>query len=318
MPRSDLSHDDLLQYAPQVSPPSDLDAFWRTTLDELAEVPFEIEVIETGPELRGVQCARLSFHGLGGARVEGWYVRPSGRGRFPGLVCYHGYGGRGARPLELYSLAAQGIAVLSMDCRGQCGEVVDPDLGESGGHARGWLTMGIRSPETYYYRSLYADAVRAIEVLCALDEVDEDRIAVTGPSQGGGLSLAAAALSPIPKFVWADIPFLCHFERGVDVASEGPYPEIADFLRRMPGLEPIVWRTLSYFDNLVLAPRVAAATVVTAGLWDEVCPPSTIFPTFTRLGAADKELLTYSCLGHELTYEIEEARLLAILERLRP
>jgi cephalosporin-C deacetylase len=316
MPRSDLPRDELLQYAPHVEPPPDLDEFWRTTLDELSEVPSEIEVAQAGPELRGVRCAKLSFHGLGGARVEGWYVRPYGDGPFPGVVCYHGYGGRGARPLELYPLAAQGIAVLSMDCRGQCGEVIDPHVGESGGHARGWLTIGIRAPETYYYRSLYADAVRAVEVLSALDEVDEERIAVTGPSQGGGLSLAAAALSPIPKFVWADIPFLCHFQRAVDLASEGPYPEIAEFVRRMPDLEPTVWRTLSYFDNLVLAPRVTAATVITAGLWDDICPPSTIFPTFTRLGATDKELIPYSFLGHELTYEIDEARLLAIAERL--
>ena len=102
------------------------------------------------------------------------------------------------------------------------------------------------------------------------------------------------------------------------MALEGPYPEIADFLRRMPDLEPAVWRTLAYFDNLVLAPWVTAPTVITAGLWDEVCPPSTVFPTFARLGSSDKQLLPYSCLGHDLTYELDEARLLRLVERLRP
>jgi cephalosporin-C deacetylase len=111
---------------------------------------------------------------------------------------------------------------------------------------------------------------------------------------------------------------MCHFERGMDIASDGPYPEIADFLRRMPELCETVWGTLSYFDNLVLAPWVTAPTVITAGLWDEVCPPSTIFSTYARLGTEDKALRSYPCLGHELTYEIDEARLTTLVERLRP
>jgi cephalosporin-C deacetylase len=315
--RTDLPLGELYEYSPDVTSPADIREFWRGTLADLAQTPSRAEIIESESALRGVHCAQIAFDGFGGTRVRGWYLRPHGDGPFPGTVCYHGYGGRGARPLELYALAAQGIAVLSIDCRGQCGEV--GEFSTAGyGHARGWLTTGIRSPLTYYYRPIYADAVRAIDVLCALDEVDESRIALTGPSQGGGLSLAAAALSPRPSFVWADIPFLCNFERGVDVAVDGPYPEIAEFLRRMPELESTVWQTLAYFDNLVLAPWVTAPTVITVGLWDEVCPPSTIFPTFARLGAEDKELKPYSCLGHELTYEIDEARLMAIVGHLQP
>jgi cephalosporin-C deacetylase len=86
----------------------------------------------------------------------------------------------------------------------------------------------------------------------------------------------------------------------------------------MPALETTVWNTLAYFDNLVLAPWVTAPTVITAGLWDDVCPPSTIFPTYARLGTDDKQLRTYPCLGHDLTYEIDEARLMTLMQRLRP
>ncbi len=317
MPRTDLSYDELQGYSPRVEVPGDLDVFWRTTLDELAEAPHELELAEAGPALQGVSCWRVSFTSLGGARIRGWYLHPRGGGSFPGAVVYHGYGGRGARPLELYPLAAQGIAVLSVDCRGQCGEVADAPA-DSYGHARGWLTQGIRSPSTYYYRAVYADAVRAFDVLSSMAEVDASRVAVTGPSQGGGLSLAVGALSSRPAFVWADIPFMCHLERGVDVAADGPYPEVADFLRRMPDLEDTVWRTLAYFDNLVLAQWVTAPTVVTAGLWDDVCPPSTIFATYGRIAAEDKQLRSYPCLGHDLTYEIDEARFVALVERLRP
>jgi hypothetical protein len=36
-------------------------------------------------------------------------------------------------------------------------------------------------------------------------------------------------VSDKPCFVWTDIPVMCHLERGVDVATDGPYREIAEF-----------------------------------------------------------------------------------------
>ena len=63
---------------------------------------------------------------------------------------------------------------------------------------------------------------------------------------------------------------------------------------------------------------MTAPTVITAGLRDDICPPSTVFPTFARLNTEDKQLRSYPYLGHDLTYEIDEARLTTLLERLRP
>ncbi|MCY8981663.1 acetylxylan esterase, partial [Bacillus halotolerans] len=48
-------------------------------------------------------------------------------------------------------------------------------------------------------------------------------IGVTGGSQGGGLTIAAAALSDIPKAAVADYPYLSNFDRAIDVALEQPY-----------------------------------------------------------------------------------------------
>ncbi len=256
----------------------------------------------------------MSFSGFGGGRVTGWYVRPEGSGPFPGVVVYHGYSGRAPRPLELYTLAAQGVAVLSMDCRGQAGDA--PGSAAPASHGPGWITQGLRDPEGYYYRAIYADAVLAADALCDREEVDAGRVAFTGVSQGGGLTLAAASLSDRPVFAWADVPFLCDFERAVETATEHPYLEIAHFLRRRPDLEQHAFATLAYFDVVNLATQLSCPAEVTVGLWDTICPPSTVFGAFSRIGAADKHLRVYRFHGHALPYENDEQRLVALLARL--
>jgi len=73
--------------------------------------------------------------------------------------------------------------------------------------------------------------VRALELLARREEVDETRLAIMGASQGGGLSLAVAALSDRPILSLPDIPFLCDFRRSIAITGAGPYPEIPGFLK---------------------------------------------------------------------------------------
>ena len=87
---------------------------------------------------------------------------------------------------------------------------------------------------TYYYRRVFTDAVRAVDASRGFAFVDPDAIAVTGGSQGGGIAIAAAALAPAPRAVLPDVPFLCAFRRGAEIAPGDPYGELATLPRRAP------------------------------------------------------------------------------------
>lgn len=313
MPNIDLPLAELWSYSPTETEPPDFDEFWAETLGE-ARASTGLSLGEAYMPLAGVEANRAWLSGLGGERVSGWYVRPAAGGPFPGVVHFHGYGGRGARPLELYALAAQGLAVLSMDCRGQGGDA--PDAPVSSGHHPGWLTRGLEDPARHYYRYVFADAALAVEALCSREEVDEARVATTGMSQGGGLAIAAAALSGRACFVWADEPFLCDFPRAVEITPNPPYTEVSTYLKRRPDLAEAAFRTLSYVDVANHARRLACPAKLSVGLWDQVCPPSTVFGTFRRVASSDKELIVLPYHGHELTYELEERRFKELLARL--
>jgi len=306
MPSIDMPLEQMRQYQPPLYREADFDKFWQTTVNEAVRQPLNVELIPYALGSRGVDCFALRFDGFQGGRLAGWYLCPEGKGPCPGLAVYHGYSGRGTRPLDLLAIASQGICVLSMDTRGQNGQSQDaasyPD-----GHYQGWMTKGIRDPLTYYYRYVYADALRALEVLAHRQEVDASRLAITGGSQGGGLTLAVAALSRRPILALADIPFLCDYRRAVMMTPAGPYPEIASFLKAFPDLYQTVFRTLSYFDCLNLAPAIACRTVVCNCLWDDICPPSTIFGVYNHI-TAEKQIEVYPFHKHEIPYDHNETK----------
>lgn len=316
MPSIDMPLEQMRQYKPTLYREADFDSYWETTIQEAAGQPLNAELIPYVLPVNGLECYAVRFDGFKGGRLAGWYVRPAHRGKFPGLCIYHGYSRRAARPLEMLHYAAQGMCVLSLDCRGQNGESADASVADEG-HAPGWMTKGIRDPKQYYFRYVYADAIRALEVLARREEVDNQRLAVTGHSQGGALTLAVAALSDRPIMALADIPFLCDFRRSIQIAPQGPYGEIVTFLKNFPHLYEKTMRTLSYIDIVNLAPRIRCRTVVSNCLWDDICPPSTIFAAYNHI-TAEKQIELYPFHQHEVPYEQNETKFRILMDVLRP
>ena len=95
----------------------------------------------------------------------------------------------------------------------------------------GFMTRGILDPATYYYRRVFADAVRAVEAARSHPAVDGGRVAVTGGSQGGGISIAVAGLVPDVAAAMPDVPFLADFGRAITITDarsvhrDRPLPE---------------------------------------------------------------------------------------------
>ena len=149
--------------------------------------------------------------------------------------------------------------------------------------------------------------MRAVEFMGTVDEVDAGAVVVTGASQGGGLSLAVAALAEGVRAVMADVPFLCDFRRSSQVAMTNPYLEIARYLASHRDHEDAAFATLSYFDGAVLARRASAPALFSVALMDETCPPSTVYAAYNAYGGA-KEIVTYPYNDHEGGEAFHKAR----------
>ncbi len=239
--------------------------FWADTLAETRAFPLDahFEAVDFG--LRTVETFDVTFNGFGGQPIKGWLLLPKERsGPLPAVVEFIGYGGGRGFPTDWLLWASAGYAHLIMDTRGQGsnwlkGDTPDPEPAGSNPHHPGFMTKGILDPQTYYYRRVFTDGVRAVEAALSHPAVDPSRIALCGGSQGGGITLAVAGLmGDRVQIAMPDVPFLCHFRRVFQVTDAQPYQEIARYLVTHRDKVETVFNTLSYFDGVNFAARATA------------------------------------------------------------
>jgi cephalosporin-C deacetylase len=295
----DLPLDELEQYRPERLEPADFDAFWRETIETARERrrPARFEPIDVG--LKTVRVLDVTFDGFAGQPIKGWLILPA-HTRVRGCVIqYIGYSDGRGQPTDRLLWSAAGYATLVVDSRGQVGaDTPDAFEGDVAPQAPGLLTRGIADRATLYYRRLITDAVLAIDAAVDWPDVDPALIAVVGTSQGGGLALAAAGLDRRPRALIADVPFLCHYRRAVEITDAGPYAEIAAYIGTRRAAPADIFNVLAYVDGLNFAARAAATALFSAALADVVCPPSTVFAAFNHY-AGPKRMAVYPFNGHE-------------------
>jgi len=128
--------------------------------------------------------------------------------------------------------------------------------------------------------------------------IDPDRIALTGGSQGGGITLAVGGLEPTVAIVMPDVPFLCHFRRAAEITDAMPYKEIGEYCRGHRDKVDSVFKTLSYFDGMNFATRCKAQALFSVAVMDLVCPPSTVFAAYNHF-AGPRDIKVYYYNDHE-------------------
>lgn len=271
---------DLESYKPALTKKSDFESFWA---DSLAMFPREkAQLVQVDSPIETLDIYDVTIKGFNGDPIKGWFLTPKNlTEKRPLITIFEGYGGGRGEAIEWLFWPSTGYPTLVMDTRGQGGghrKGSTPD----GNYPRpsqssGFMTAGIDDPKNYYFRRVFIDAVAFTTAGKGLPGVDSKRIITTGASQGGGISLAAASLNPEVYAVMADVPFLCHFEKAIEMTDDYPYQEIANYFRIHREAIDNSLKTLSYFDCMNLVTRSNAKALVSVGMHDPICPPDTIF-----------------------------------------
>ncbi|MGY8749627.1 MAG: acetylxylan esterase [Pirellulales bacterium] len=264
----------------------DFEEFWTQTQGLLGKIKPQYRVIkQIESKNKELTLYEIEFHSFGNVRVGGWLEIPNTPGPHPCVLRLPGYG-QNMKPLNKFN----DLAVFSFNIRGHGNSQKDIP-----GKPNNFWVRGLEDKENYFYRGAFMDCLRAMEFLKIRPEIDNEKIAVWGGSQGGGLALATAAFDPAASYCVADIPFLVDW---VNYFKLTRWPEMDQWIATSPDQDwKSVLKTMSYFDLLNLASQIECPVLTGIGLQDDVCPPTTIFSMFNRI-QAPKTIVIYPKRKH--------------------
>ncbi|MEI8062544.1 MAG: acetylxylan esterase [Verrucomicrobiota bacterium] len=303
MPLIDKPLAELRTYTGRNPRPADFDSFWDNSLAEMKALDAKVELIPAKVTAPGVDCFDLYFTGIGGSRIHAKYLRPKSASRpHPAIVIFHGYSGNSGDWFEKLAWMSFGYSVFALDCRGQGGLSEDRG-GVTGTTLKGHIIRGLDdAPQQMLFRQIFLDTAQLAGIAMQMPEVDSKRVGATGGSQGGGLTLACAALEPRIKRAAPIFPFLCDYQRvwEMDLAT-GAYEELRTYFRQFDPhheREQEIFTKLGYIDCQHLAARIRSEVLMVTGLMDPICPPSTQFAAYNKI-IAKKNIVLYPDYGHE-------------------
>lgn len=299
----DMPYEKLLTYQGTNPKPADFDAYWDAALEEMRAIDPEVELVPAEFQTSFADCFHMYFTGVKGARVYAQLLRPKElKENHPAVLMFHGYSGNAGDWADKLHFVAAGFVVAALDCRGQGGLSQDVG-GHVGTTLRGHIIRGLDGdPNNMLFRDIFLDTAQLAKIVMEFPEVDANRVAATGGSQGGGLTLACSALEPRIKLAAPTFPFLSDYQRvwEMDQAKDA-YEELKLYFRRhdpMHQHRDEVFTRLGYIDVQHLAPRIQAQVKMAVGLMDTVCPPSTQFAAYNKI-QSEKSLIVYPDFGHE-------------------
>jgi len=303
MPLIDMPLEQLKNYKGSSPCPTDIDEYWDQAIAEMKAISPNVELIPAKFQVPFAECFDLYFTGVRGARVHAKYLRPKNANeKHPAILQFHGYTGNSGDWNDKLNYVAQGYSVAVLDCRGQGGMSEDVG-GVKGNTMKGHIIRGLDDEsDNLLFRHIFLDTAQLAGIVMDMPEVDETRVGAMGGSQGGALTLACASLEPRIRKLAPVYPFLCDYKRvwDMDLAKDA-YVELREYFRFFDPLherEDEIFLRLGYIDLQNIVKRIKGEVLMSVGLMDSVCPPSTQFAAYNKI-TAKKSIRIYPDFGHE-------------------
>lgn len=266
----------------------DFDAFWKAQLALLAAVPMDAKVEPGDSGDAAIEYGKVSLANINGTRVNGQYAKPKGEGKFPGAVIYQYAGVYPLQKAWVTGFAKRGYLALNIIAHDlPIDEPAEFYKAQNDGPLKDYMKIGVTNRDTTYVRRMFLGTRRAIDWILARPDLDKRTLLVTGTSQGGFQSFAAAGLSPEVTHLAVNVP------AGSDLAA-------GNFGRRngwpgwgggAPEWQAWVNETAGYYDPTAFAARTKAKALVAVGLIDTTSPACHVLSSFNAL-KGPKELVS--------------------------
>ncbi|OHB68099.1 MAG: hypothetical protein A2Y77_13435 [Planctomycetes bacterium RBG_13_62_9] len=288
---------------PSAPEPNDLDEFWNARRAALAAAPLEPNLKPVESPDPQIECFSVELPCPQTKAVQGYFAQPKGgaAGKCPAILYLRAAGVAGdwcrASIQNAVWLARQYDAiVLDINAHGMLnGRTHEYYRNLEQGELRNYWMQGVEDRDMWYFVGMYMRALRSIEFLAAREPWDGKHLITMGESQGGGQALAAAGLDQRVSAVVALVPALCDLT-GPVVGRQGGWPMPVGSDINSERTKRII-NAARYCDNVNLARRSHAETLVFVGLIDTTCPAPGIIAAYNNLPGS-KRIVIYPHKPH--------------------
>ena len=253
--------------------------FWKNAVEDLRKKPLTVKKEKLSlPYDKSFTTYEITYNTHDDTEIHAYFSCPNtekGK-KLPCVVYFHG--GSGYKMIH-HDILSTGVCCFAMDVRSQGGTSVDKAVYTSGDRMGGLMSRGLLDKNEFYMKNIYLDAVRAIDVVTTLDEVNPDRIVTFGGSQGGALSIVASALSGKVKKCYSCITHA--------------------FLRVYPAHADTAMDTLSYFDIINMVSLLSVPVSFCLALADPICLPPYVYSAYHH-AKCEKSIHMYPFVHHEV------------------
>ena len=282
---------------PYTKEPADFLDFWNKNIEDMRAFPLTYTKTKAEEYCTDkVDCYLLKITlNKQKQAVYAYLFYPKGaqKGQCPVVLCPPGAGIKTIKePLRHKYYAENGCIRMEMEIHGLNPtlpkETFDDMTKAFNGRDNGYLFNGLEDPDRYYMKRVYLALIRCLDLLTSLPEWDGRNVIVQGGSQGGALSMVAAALDNRVTQCIVNHPALSDMA-AYSAGRTGGYPHF----NRVEGMfNDKTLRTMAYYDVVNFARHITCDTYMTWGYNDDTCPPTTSYAVWNTLTCPKEALLT--------------------------
>lgn len=306
---------------PYTKEPADFLDFWNKNIEDMRAFPLTYTKTKAEEYCTDkVDCYLLKITlNKQKQAVYAYLFYPKGaqKGQCPVVLCPPGAGIKTIKePLRHKYYAENGCIRMEMEIHGLNPtlpkETFDDMTKAFNGRDNGYLFNGLEDPDRYYMKRVYLALIRCLDLLTSLPEWDGRNVIVQGGSQGGALSMVAAALDSRVTQCIVNHPALSDMA-AYSAGRTGGYPHF----NRIEGMfNERTLRTMTYYDVVNFARHITCDTYMTWGYNDDTCPPTTSYAVWNTLTCPKEALLT-PVNEHWTSDETEYRQMEWMLKKLR-
>lgn len=279
--------------------PADFDQFWLNAKKELAAVPPNFKMTER-PDLSSGndQVYLVEMKSFGNLTVRGWLTLPKDRKPGQKFAVTLGLPGYGATITPFHGVTAVAYFGLNVRGLGNSRDVINPLRDE-------FITYGIQNKDSYIFKGVILDCIRAVDFICSRPELDSKGIYTTGGSMGAYLAMVLSGLDDRIGLCSADNPGYPNqkYTDKLWKSSTFPFNTMKNYAEKHNMDYNKMLDVWDYYDLKNFAGNIKCPTVVGMGLLDPFIPPTALVDMYNQI-KAPKKLFIFPLLPHNVGPEM--------------